>query len=685
MSYLGLRSLLFSLSHSLFSHPLSIVSVLESIRIQRSILARQIGFQSYTHMMASDRMAGDPKNAILFLQRLAHAVMPRAALDFYSLANAKINDTLPVQSNQDTPKMEEVLGTTTAAERTTHKTIESVLSSNALDLPITRSLYQSISSSTGTYVRPWDIPYYSSHIIADKYHIDISMAAKYFPLSAVLDGLQGIMARVFGVTMVRLPVDGTESWITNSSSTFERSTDGSNKEHGSSSGGGFFGWKNNSSANKTGTSSSAQPLLLKYVLRHDVEGALGTMYLDLFSRPGKFGGAAHFVIRCGKRLHESDGAFEETMGVPPPPVSGTIGPTVQLPIIVLATNYAPPAGTLNTAVTATNDTSTDHQPEDVFSHVLMTPQEVETLFHEFGHALHSLLSRTEFQHLSGTRGALDFVEVPSHLMEYFARDFRVIRTFARHHITSEPMPEGLWTRIQSARSAFAGLDLQQAICTALYDQALFGSSETIRMILEDFPKLGQETVTEKKINTLVQSLKEYVDEPRNGSSQRIPTISSLSSEEMIIPLAAEHTLRPMPTSNEIGQQDTSSLPSKPLVDSTTLLSAIHERYNISPHLHTSKWHATFAHAATYGGGYYTYVYAAAISAALWQKLFQNEPFSRTAGELYRREVLSKGASIDPVTILHRILEGPPTMEPLLKELGLLVTENKLTETSSTKG
>jgi hypothetical protein len=44
-------------------------------------------------------------------------------------------------------------------------------------------------------------------------------------------------------------------------------------------------------------------------------------------------------------------------------------------------------------------------------HVMISHAEVETLFHEFGHALHSMLSRTEFQHLSGTRGKLDFVEV----------------------------------------------------------------------------------------------------------------------------------------------------------------------------------------------------------------------------------------------------------------------------------
>jgi hypothetical protein len=64
-------------------------------------------------------------------------------------------------------------------------------------------------------------------------------------------------------------------------------------------------------------------------------------------------------------------------------------------------------------------------------------------------------------------------------------------------------------------------------------------------------------------------------------------------------------------------------------------------------------------------------YASALSAALWQRLFAADPFSRQAGEAYRREVLAKGAAVDPVGVLERVLGGPPTMEPLLREMGLL--------------
>eukprot|EP00814_Leptocylindrus_danicus_P022119 CAMPEP_0116006180 /NCGR_PEP_ID=MMETSP0321-20121206/1582_1 /TAXON_ID=163516 /ORGANISM="Leptocylindrus danicus var. danicus, Strain B650" /LENGTH=215 /DNA_ID=CAMNT_0003474699 /DNA_START=532 /DNA_END=1175 /DNA_ORIENTATION=+ len=107
--------------------------------------------------------------------------------------------------------------------------------------------------------------------------------------------------------------------------------------------------------------------------------------------------------------------------------------------------------------------------------VLLSHSEMETLFHEFGHALHSLLSRTSFQHLSGTRAAVDFVETPSQLMELFVRDPRVLKTFARHFQTGEPISDELISKLAGSRKLFQYVDIQTQLLYAYLDQGLFST------------------------------------------------------------------------------------------------------------------------------------------------------------------------------------------------------------------
>lgn len=611
------------------------IAHLHALRDDRQKLARMIGFDSYAHMVCSDRMAGRPENAVAFLQTLSRAVMPRAAAELLLLsrtkaASARINDAA-----------------TSAAAAV----------SDASGSAAARQIAARVCECGGAAVAQWDLPFYSNMVTAQRNSIDAHEVAAYFPLPAVLDGLQSIMHRVFGVTMVRLPVADGEAWS------------GGDAGSGAGTGiGSLFAWGKGPRSQQSGA-TGASPLLVKYALRHDSEGALGTMYLDLFARPNKFTGAAHFVIRCGKKLHEGDGRFEEALGVQPQVASigGHPEQTFQLPIIALVTNLAAPSVAQS----------------DPFSRVLMTHVEVETLFHEFGHALHSLLSRTEFQHLSGTRGALDFVEVPSHVMEYFARDYRVVKTFARHHVTGEPIPEDLWKRVMASRSTFAAMDLQQAIATAMFDQALFGSQEVVESILNGCPAVdadrsrsGSSESTSSSVD--VEALVAGLDAGGGSPSSLAPAPPLLSyqlppgylqEKDMVIPLAGpDDALKPMPHLNNRNTSSTSEV--KP-IDSTELLAAVHARYAVAPALPGSKWHATFAHAATYGGGYYSYIYAAALSSALWQKLFAADPFSRSAGEVYRQSILSKGAAADPAQMLRTVLGGEPSIKPLLTELGLL--------------
>jgi mitochondrial intermediate peptidase len=95
---------------------------------------------------------------------------------------------------------------------------------------------------------------------------------------------------------------------------------------------------------------------------------------------------------------------------------------------------------------------------------------VETLHHEWGHALHSLLSRTTFQHLSGTRGGVDFVEVPSHLFEHFSRTPSVVCQWAKHYMTGQQLPREHIEEALRAKGAFEGIDTQTQIIYSAADQ-----------------------------------------------------------------------------------------------------------------------------------------------------------------------------------------------------------------------
>ena len=106
--------------------------------------------------------------------------------------------------------------------------------------------------------------------------------------------------------------------------------------------------------------------------------ALGCIYLDPFERGYKFTGASHFTIRCGRRNDHGHST-----------VSSEDSSGHQLPVVALLFHFPLPSS---------------RAPP------LLSLSQLETLYHEWGHAMHSLLSRTAFQHLSGTRGSTDFVE-----------------------------------------------------------------------------------------------------------------------------------------------------------------------------------------------------------------------------------------------------------------------------------
>jgi thimet oligopeptidase len=142
---------------------------------------------------------------------------------------------------------------------------------------------------------------------------------------------------------------------------------------------------------------------------------LGLVYVDLFPRDGKYGHAAAFPLVVGHR--RADGEYER-------------------PVSALVANFTPPS---------------DERPS------LLRHGELETLFHEWGHILHMTVTRAEFARFSGAETEWDFVEAPSQIMEHWIWDASVLRRFAKHYRTGEPIPDGLVEQLVAARNLNIGI------------------------------------------------------------------------------------------------------------------------------------------------------------------------------------------------------------------------------------
>ena len=100
---------------------------------------------------------------------------------------------------------------------------------------------------------------------------------------------------------------------------------------------------------------------------------------------------------------------------------------------------------------------------------LLSFDDAVTVFHEFGHALHGLLSQVRFPRLSGTNVARDFVELPSQLFEHWLEEPEVLTRFARHHETGEPIPKSLLDKLLAARNFGQGFATVEFLASALID------------------------------------------------------------------------------------------------------------------------------------------------------------------------------------------------------------------------
>jgi peptidyl-dipeptidase Dcp len=108
---------------------------------------------------------------------------------------------------------------------------------------------------------------------------------------------------------------------------------------------------------------------------------------------------------------------------------------------------------------------------------LLSFDDARTLFHEFGHGLHGLLSNVGYERLSGTNVLRDFVELPSQLFEHWLGEREVLRRHARHHATGEPIPDELVARIEAANKFNQGYETLRYLASAKVDMAVHSRTE----------------------------------------------------------------------------------------------------------------------------------------------------------------------------------------------------------------
>ncbi|WP_106269448.1 MULTISPECIES: M3 family metallopeptidase [Isoptericola] len=227
---------------------------------------------------------------------------------------------------------------------------------------------------------------------------------------------------------------------------------------------------------------------------------------------------------------------------------------------------------------------------------LLSWDEVITLFHEFGHALHGLLSDVRYPSQSGTEVPRDFVEFPSQVNEMWAWDPEILRSYAVHHATGEPLPQDRVDALLAARRWGEGFSMTEYLAASLLDQAW-------------------------------------------------------------------HRLTPdeVPTSAD----DVAGFEQAALAAAGVDLPAVPPRYRSTYFNHVF--------GGGYAAGYYSYVWSQVLDADTVEWFTENGGLTRANGETFRRRLLARGGSQDPLASFRDLRGRDARIEPLLVRRGLGTT------------
>ncbi len=248
-----------------------------------------------------------------------------------------------------------------------------------------------LTEFSGRPLQPWDVPYYSERLRQARFGLDQERLRPYFPLPRVLEGLRWVAGTLFDLEIRQR--ESIETWHPD----------------------------------------------VAYHEVHAKDGAvLGGFFTDLFSRPGKRGGAwmDECRVRCRLKSLRQD------------------------PVAYLVCNFNSPVG--------------GHP-------ALLTHDDIVTLFHEFGHTLHHLLTEVDYPSLAGINGVpWDAVELPSQFLENFAWLPDVLRRLSAHYLTGESLPEEQVSTLGASRPFQAGLNMVRQLEFALFDFCLHAEYDPAR-------------------------------------------------------------------------------------------------------------------------------------------------------------------------------------------------------------
>lgn len=230
--------------------------------------------------------------------------------------------------------------------------------------------------------QPWDYPYATEKLRQARYAFSEEEVRQYFPAPKVLEGLFALIGELYGV---RFQAKTVPVWHPD----------------------------------------------VRYFELQQNGAVIGGVYLDLYAREGKRGGAWMNDYR-GRRLKNG---------------------RVQTPVAYLVCNFTPPVG----------------EEAAYLSH-----DEVNTLFHEMGHGLHHLLTRVDELGVSGINGVeWDAVELPSQFMENFSWEFNVLQGMSAHKKTGEALPQALFDKMLAAKNFQKGMFLVRQMEFALFDMEIY--------------------------------------------------------------------------------------------------------------------------------------------------------------------------------------------------------------------